>query len=127
MKKVIIIMVSILLVAAANVFASNPIPSYNTPVVGKANFTDGVTMGTPNTQREKRDVNVQNGAGGGTQAPTSTVLTVFVYKLDMSVVLGPFTVAAGTTLTVGIDSDAWGVGAQSDSPTLMSVWESNNQ
>jgi len=119
-------MISVLLVAASTIKAQNPIPSYNVPVAGKATFQETPTIGVIKYTDEKRDINVQNN-GGGTSAPQGAVITVVIYRLDMSQVLGPYSVQEGQTLSIQIDNQRWGVAAQSNYATTMSVWTSDNQ
>jgi hypothetical protein len=129
MKKIIILTISILMVTAVfarRVKADNPIPSYNVPVTNTASFQESVT-GPSNyvPTDEKRDMNVSNDAGGGNRPINgASNIVVYVYRLDRSVVRGPFTVAPGQTITVLIDGNRWGVYAEAGSPTFMSVWAS---
>ncbi len=129
MKKIFLLAVSILMVTLTFGQTVDPIPSYNVLVTGKANFTDNSTISTTGTQPlnyEKRDVNVSSD-GGGSNTPSGggsgSPIVVYVYTLDRTVVLGPFFVPSGQTLTVPIDQNAWGVLVGDDSPTYVSVWE----
>ena len=119
-------MVSMLLLAGTALKAQNAIPSYNVFVAHKASFQEPVLPGGATYTDEKRDVNITN-SGGGTNAPQGSTLTVYVYRLDQSIILGPYQVAEGQTISVGIDQEHWGVAAQTNLPVYMSVWISDNQ
>ena len=53
---------------------------------------------------------------------TTCQATVWVYSLDHTTVLGPYTVLCGETLTVDIDDRDWGTLVESDVPVVVSVW-----
>ncbi len=128
MKKIFLITISILMVTAvfAKAKAANPIPSYNVPVSGSIFFQENNDHpGNYDPSKERRDINVSND-GSGTNRPESSVLTVYIYRLDQSIILGPFFVTAGETLTVPIDGYHWGVFTQTNSPTYVSVWTNDN-
>ncbi|MCX6244519.1 MAG: hypothetical protein NTU98_07400 [Bacteroidetes bacterium] len=122
MKKIFLITISLFMIAATTLKAGNPIPSFNTPILGKAYFQEAPTgPGTANNQDEKRDMNVNNG-GGNTYAPTASVITVYIYRLDMKKIQGPFVVASDETISVQIDNQEWGVIVNTETPTTVSVW-----
>ena len=126
MKKIIILTISILMVStvfARRVKADNPIPSFNVPVTNTASFQElnaGLSNYAPTD--EKRDMNVENGAGGNRPVPGNGSITVYVYRVDHSVILGPYIVSPGQTISVTIDEHKWGVYALAESPAIMSVW-----
>ena len=127
MKKIFLLTISILMVTAvfAKAKGANPIPSYNVPVENKAYFQeDNSILGNYDPSKEKRDINVSNdGPGGNRNVPVeSSAVTVYIYRLDQSIVLGPFIVPAGETLTIPIDVYQWGVSTQTNNPTTVSVW-----
>lgn len=126
MKKIFLLTISILMVTSvfAKVKAANPIPSFNVPVIDKAYFQeDKSASGGYGLSMEKRDINVSNdGSAGNGNGPVSTALSVYIYCLEESIVLGPFIVPPGETLTVPIDGNSWGVFAQTNNPTIISVW-----
>ena len=126
MKKIFLLTISILMVTAvfAQVKAANPITSYNVPVANKAYFQENNSiLGNYNPNKEKRDMNVSNdGSGGNKNVPESSAVTVYIYRLDQSVKLGPFIIPAGETLTIPIDVNQWGVYTQTNNPTNVSVW-----
>jgi hypothetical protein len=126
MKKIIILTISILMVStvfARRVKADNPIPSFNVPVTNTATFQEQNTgVGNYVPTDEKRDMNIENGGGGNRPVPGNGTITVFVYRIDHSVILGPFIVSRGQTISVTIDDHKWGVYAVAESPAIMSVW-----
>jgi hypothetical protein len=127
MKKILLLTISILMCTAvfSKVKATGPIPSFNVPVLDKGYFyEDNSTPTNYDPSKERRDMNISND-GAGTNRPVSTGMTVYIYRLDQSVVLGPFIVSNGETLTVPIDGNHWGVIIQTSDPTNISVWTSN--
>jgi hypothetical protein len=126
MKKILLLTISILMVTAvfAKVKAGNPIPSYNVPVTNKAYFQeDNASIMNNIPTDEKRDMNISNDTPGNKPSGYGYgTLQVIIYRLDQSIVLGPFFIPLGETLTVPIDGGRWGVAAQAEDPTLMSVW-----
>lgn len=48
--------------------------------------------------------------------------TVWVYSLDQTTVLGPYTVTCGQTLSVPIDERQWGVLVESEEEVIVDVW-----
>ena len=126
MKKIFLLTISILMVTAvfAKAQGANPIPSYNVPVENKVYFQENNSiLGNYNPNKEKRDMNVSNdGSGGNKNVPESSAVTVYIYRLDQSVKLGPFIIPAGETLTIPIDLNQWGVYTQTNNPTNVSVW-----
>ena len=131
MKKILLLTISILMVTAvfARVKAGNPIPSYNVPVMNKAYFQeDNASIMNNIPTDEKRDMNISNDTPGNKPGGYGFgTLQVIIYRLDQSIVLGPFFIPLGQTLTVPIDGDRWGVAAQAQDPTLMSVWTSTER
>jgi hypothetical protein len=123
MKKIILLSISIMMMSAVLAKGQNPIPSYNVPVSKTASFAEDTSTPGGNIQKdEKRDVNVTNGASGNRPIQGAPVLVVYIYRLDHSIVLGPFAVPYGETITVTIDDFRWGVYAETTAPTYMSVW-----
>jgi hypothetical protein len=96
-----------------------PIPSYNISVDGYSNFAN-LHSNSENNSKGRRDVNIHLKSGPVTD--TNCVATVWVYRLDQSAVLGPFTVNCGETLVVGIDDGEWGVLVESDYEVIVDVW-----
>ena len=96
-----------------------PIPSYNVEVNGYVNFSETLTVNRLMQPTGKRDVDVQ------VKTPSSGKtgqVRVWVYKLDHSTALGPYTVTSDTPLEVAIDFSAWGVLVLSDEAVFVDVW-----
>jgi hypothetical protein len=70
-------------------------------------------------KREKREVNVH--IRSAISDPNCQAM-VWVYSLDQTTVLGPFTVNCGETLTIAIDDGEWGVLVESDEEIIVDVW-----
>jgi hypothetical protein len=95
-----------------------PIPSYDISVDGFANFRQNTLSQTLMQPAEKRilDVEVK------TQSASSDCqATAWVYSLDNTTVLGPFTVNCNSPLQTGIDDRAWGVLIDTDEELIVSV------
>lgn len=128
MKKILFFTILILIVSVVVVKASNPIPSYNVPVTDKAYFQeDNSNLSTSGPIDGKRQMNVSNDGSPATNGPTGgSSIVVYIYRLDNSIVLGPFVISEKQTLTVPIDENLWGVYTEPDFPTLVSVWTNDN-
>jgi hypothetical protein len=127
MKKILFLTISILMVSTAfsKVKGANPIPSYNVSLTDKAYFQENTaTTLNYDPSKEKRDLNVSNDGAGSKSNGTNELssMTVYIYRLDQSIVLGPFIVPVGEVVTVPIDGNRWGVFTQTDQPTNASVW-----
>ena len=96
-----------------------PIPSYNVLVDGNATFREDVHKPGFDKSKQKRWMHIRVKPKGGTQLCQATV---WVYTLDQSTVLGPFTVNCGETLVVEIDDREWGVLAESEEEIITDVW-----
>ncbi len=126
-KKILLLTISILMVTAAFAKAGNPIPSYNVVVSNSAYFQEeSSTPGCYSPSDERRDMNISNDTPGNGPIGSGGII-VYVYRLDQSIVLGPFLVHAGETFSVKIDGYPWGVITQTTEPTLVSVWIGNPQ
>jgi hypothetical protein len=97
------------------VFASYPIPSNSVEVKYRANFQE------LQPSRGKRDVKVRV-ICTGLNLMDNCSATVWVYSLDMTTILGPYTVNGGETLSVPIDEREWGVLVQTDDIITVDVW-----
>jgi hypothetical protein len=122
MKKVLftvlfIMMVLVVQVVNAQIIPTYPIPSYNVKVMGYANFRQDYRANSKST-REKRTVQVNITSTN----PHGCTATVWVYSLDQTTVLGPFTVTCGQTLSVAIDDRQWGVLVESEEEVIVDVW-----
>jgi hypothetical protein len=128
MKKILFLTISILIVTVVFAKASNPIPSYNILVTDKAYFQeDNASLNTNGLIYAKRQVTVSNDGTPATDGPTGgSSLVVYIYRLDNSIVLGPFVISERQTITATIDENLWGVYAEAYSPTLISVWMNDN-
>ena len=124
MKKALFILLLLGFVSSSGVFAQKVptyrIPSYNQPVCGLANFIPSFS-GDPassNGEKEKRSQNIAVHGTSGSYA------IVWIYSLDGLDILGPYTVYAGDTLSVGIDDREWGVTIWSAFNIDVDVWVS---
>jgi hypothetical protein len=95
-----------------------PIPSYNVAVNGYANFKNNL-QSLKNPVRAKQELDIQIRSGSGTHNCTATV---WVYSLDQTTVLGPYTATCGQTLSVPIDERQWGVLVESEEEVIVDVW-----
>jgi len=123
LKKSVLFVISILMVSAVFAGSGNPIPSFNFHLRNSATFSEN-NSATLGQNVEKRDMNVSNNTPGGHRPGGfgSNNIIVIIYRLDYSIVHGPFIVPAGETLTVPIDGHKWGVFVYSTHPTVISVW-----
>jgi hypothetical protein len=130
MKKILFLTISILIVTVVFAKAGNPIPSYNILVTGKAYFQeDNSSLNSNGPIDAKRQVTVSNDGSPATNGPIiigGSSMVVYIYRLDNSIVLGPFVISETQTITVPIDGSSWGVYAETNSPTLISVWMNDN-
>jgi hypothetical protein len=131
MKKIILLTISILMVSVAFAKAGNPIPSYNVPISNKDYFVEDNSL--PNAFApcdEKRDMNISNDTPGSKQlgsggfSSNSGNIAVYIYRLDQTIILGPYVLAPGEKLTIRIDGNLWGVTTQTNPNELayVSVW-----
>jgi hypothetical protein len=122
MKKIILLVISMVMVTAVFADKNSYIPSFSVPVNNPSYFVDnGTGSGSTITPYEKRDINVTNDGAGGGNRPIS-ILTVYIYQVNGPVVLGPFQIPTGGTQTVTIDGSPWGVYVETGFPTKVSVW-----
>lgn len=99
-----------------------PIPSYNVKVNSYANFREKNTGPNSKDTKERRRVYVQIKSVSGTRGCQATV---WIYSLDYTTVLGPFTVACGETHSEDIDEREWGVLVESEDEIIVNVWISS--
>ena len=128
MRKVLLFAISIFMISAISVQAGNPIPSFNFQLKKNANFQEtNFGTGHSDLSKDRRDMNVSNDSPGGNKPGTgSGWISVMIYRLDHSIVRGPFFIRAGETLTIPIDGKPWGVFAHSPHKTIISVWTSRD-
>ena len=99
-----------------------PIPSYNIQVTGYANFRDNyLTKSNPTKAKQELHVLVRSANGSQT-----CQTTVWIYSLDQTTVLGPYSVTCGQTLTTPIDEREWGVLVESEENIIVDVWKTTN-
>lgn len=97
-----------------------PIPSYNVDVNGFANFRETTQFQALVQPAEKRVLDVQVKTVSGSN---DCQATIWVYTLDNSILLGPYTVYCNQPYQVAIDpSELWGVLVDMDEDLLVSVW-----
>jgi hypothetical protein len=124
MKKIFFI--SIILVigigcirAYSQIIPTYPIPSFDIKVNGYANFREeDHSLGSDQTEA-RREVDVQVKSGSGSYGGQ---VTVWVYTLDRTTVLGPFTVYCDDLFTTAIDYREWGVLVESEEDIIVDVW-----
>jgi hypothetical protein len=124
MKK--LLSISILLIVVMGFNPSNaqniptyPIPSYNVEVNGYANFREGTITHNQDSPEEKRVVNVEVKVPAINQ---DCQATVWIYTLDYTTVLGPYTVNCNEPLSVPIDDREWGVLVETNETLSVSIW-----
>jgi len=130
MKKILFLTISLLMITAvfAKVRAANPIPSFSVLLTDQATFQEDPSIPiSSNLILEKRDMNVSNDGSPLSDGPGTPTITVYIYRLDRSVILGPYTISVGARISVPIDGNRWGVYAQTNSPTMISVWTDKNE
>jgi hypothetical protein len=128
MKKLLLICVLVCLAALNQVFAANPIPSYNVLVVGAASFQESSRpMNANNLSKERRQMDVESSTASPTAGFAGTVIAAVVYRLDGRVTMGPYYMICGQTLVVGIDDKTWGVNVLAKDPAYVSVWTSSDK
>ena len=124
MKKILLLTIMLFLVTVNFAKAGDPIPSYNVSLTGKAIFQEAnsvsIQLNNP-PSKEKRDMNVTD--GGSANGPVGgSPIVVYFYRLDQTIVLGPYYLTTGQTMSIPIDNSPWGVSTISDSQTIVSVW-----
>jgi len=129
MKKLFLISVLVCLAGLNQLFAANPIPSYNVLVSGKANFQESVKSKSSGPSKEKRQMNIETSTSTATPPPSTgmgrAVVVAMLYKLDGSASMGPYYIGVGQSLSIGIDGSAWGVNIAAPDAALVSVWTTN--
>jgi len=97
-----------------------PIPSFNIPVFGRALFQENLHPSNDNTEGRRR-VHIEVSSMKTPDTLTNSV-TVWIYSIDHTTVLGPYSVNYGVTLTVDIDDREWGVMVEASVTVIVSVW-----
>jgi hypothetical protein len=128
MKKIFVATIICVLFCLQGTFAQTirpwPIPSYNIPVFGRALFQENVHPSNDNTEGRRR-VHIEVSSQKTPDTLTNPV-TVWIYSLDHTTVLGPYSVNYGVTLTVDIDDREWGVMVESSQTVVVSIWISQD-
>jgi hypothetical protein len=123
----------LILPGGSNIYSQNfqtyPIPSYNAPVDGYADFISRISVSQGyriqgnrrlNVPEEQRQIHVHliscNNPGQQCEA------TVWIYSLDSTTIIGPFQLLCGQTLSENIDDRQWGVLVESDEQIVVDVW-----
>ncbi len=127
MKKVLLISLFIWFSGLSQLFATNPIPSYNVLVTGRANFQEKIKPISGNSLTdEKRQMNIQTSTSSPTAGFSRSIIVVKVYRLDGSALKGPYYLICGQSLSVAIDDKTWGVDVVSEETSRESVWTSSD-
>ena len=126
MKKLILITALVCLAGLNQLFAVNPIPSYNVFVSGKSAFQESGKPGDNGTPgKERRQMNIETSSAS--TPPPSTgfgrpMVSVVLYQIDGHNSMGPYYIYVGQSLSVGIDDSPWGVSINSESPSFVNVY-----
>ncbi len=114
----------LLSLGSSNIYSQNipvyPIPSYNIAVDGYADFMNQLSGSQEQNNKERRQLNVHLKSGAEPSLPCQA--TVWVYSLDLTTVLGPFSLACGETLSVPIDERQWGAFVETEDKVIVDVW-----
>jgi hypothetical protein len=100
-------------------FPIYPIPSYNTAVDGYADFMN-IHSSPQQNNKDRRQLIVHMKSANGPNQPCQA--TIWVYCLDLTTILGPYSLACGETLSVPIDERQWGVMVESTDKVIVDVW-----
>ena len=127
MKKLLAITVLVCFAGLNQLFAVNPIPSYNVLVAGKAIFQESTKpfLGNGIPTDAKRKMNVQTSTASPSAGATRSIVAIKMYRLDGQVILGPYYLVCGQSISVNIDDKKWGVEVVSEVPSRVSVFTSS--
>jgi hypothetical protein len=125
MKKILLILAIALITGGTSSFAQtlktkklHPIPSYKFLMKGQEGFKDFGHGG--GNIRERRQLNIK------TTATTHGILLgdvkVWVVKDSSNVVLGPYYILFGQTLSVPVDWETWGAVVKSNVDIKVDIW-----
>ncbi|MDP1623862.1 MAG: hypothetical protein Q8M08_16165 [Bacteroidales bacterium] len=124
MKKIYVAIFICVLFCLQGTFAQTirpwPIPSFNIPVFGRALFQENIHLSTDNTDGRRR-IHIQV-SSQKTPDTLANPVTVWIYSIDHTTVIGPYSVIYGVTLTVDIDDREWGVMVEARETVVVSVW-----
>ncbi len=121
MKKILLITVFAVLLLApfTSIKAQIEIPAYNVTLIGSTISFEEDHPPLPFLAAEERNVIVI----ANDDNPSTAWINIIVYKLDASVVYGPYTVYEGSGFDMDIDENEWGVDITSYSTgAKVSVW-----
>ena len=106
-----------------------PIPSYNVPVDGVADFSNQSSVSQKSSSLEKRSLSSPENKrdiiiriSSATTPGQSCQARVWVYSLDLTTVLGPYYLSCRDEISVEIDDRQWGVMVDSQDTVVMDVW-----
>jgi hypothetical protein len=126
MKKLLLISVLVCLAGLNQIFAANPIPSFNVLVTGRATFQESTKpIGRIIPGKERRMMNIQTSTASPTNGVANSIISATVYRLDGTLTLGPYYIVCGQSLVVGVDDKPWGVIVLTGVPAKFSVWASS--
>ena len=126
MKKLLLIFVLVCFAGLNQLFAANPIPSYNVLVTGRASFLESTIPFLGNVPSDaRRQMNVQTSTASPSARVSSSIVVVKIYRLDGLITKGPYYLICGQSLSVGIDDYKWGVEVKTEVPARVSVWASS--
>jgi hypothetical protein len=122
MKKILLITVFAVLLLApfTSIEAQIEIPAYNVELTGSTITFEENHPPLPFMSAEERKLNVD----AIDNSPSTTAsINIIVYKLDATIVYGPYTVYEGSVFDMDIDENEWGVDIISySSGAIASVW-----
>jgi hypothetical protein len=101
-------------------FPVYPIPSYNVTVDGYADFMNQISTPQQNYDKGIRRVIIHLKSAVEPSIPCQA--TVWVYSLDLTTVLGPYSLECGDELSVQIDERDWGVFVETEDKVIVDVW-----
>jgi hypothetical protein len=128
MKKVLFISVLVCFTAINQLFAANPIPSYNVLVTGRAVFQESSKPIVRNSATDaRRQMNIQTSTSSPTNGFSHAIVVVTIYRLDGAITKGPYYLICGQSVSAAIDDTTWGVSVLSEEPSRVSVWASLGQ
>ena len=128
MKKLLLISVLVCFAAINQLFAANPIPSYNVLVAGRAVFQESNKPIVRNTSTDaKRQMNIQTSTASPTEGFSHAIIVVTIYQLNGIITKGPYYLICGQSISATIDDTTWGVSVLSEEPSRVSVWASLGQ
>ena len=124
MTMIAIILLMLLSFGFSNIYSQDfpvyPIPSYNITVDGYADFMNQISTPQQNNDKGIRRVIIHLKSAFEPSLPCQA--TVWVYSLDLTTVLGPYSLVCGDELPVQIDERDWGVFVETEDKVIVDVW-----